>query len=269
MAVDTDKNSYTILFAVVMVFVVGSLLAFTASSLKPQIKENERMEKQQNILYALGVNSNEGKGDISFISTDEVADAFAANVSEQLVLEVKDGKIINKMTRQEFMDSKDEGKGKEPYLIDVKKQQARAKNGESRLLPLFVGKQEGKVVYVAPIRGKGLWDAIWGFVALDEDMVIRGTFFDHAGETPGLGSNIKQRYFMDDFYGEHLLTDAGVFKGIKVAKGNNDPKNEDKKDYEVDALAGATITGDGVSAMIKKDLKLYMPYFEDLKTKLN
>jgi len=265
MAVNTDSNSYTIIFAVAMVVVVGSLLAFTASSLKPAIKENERMETQQNILYAMGVNENEGTGDITFVSTDKVANKFSTNISEQLVLEYKDGKIINEMTRQEFMDSKDDGKGMEPYLIDVKKQQTRAKEGKSRFLPLFIGALEGETVYVAPVRGKGLWDAIWGYIALDSDMVVKGTFFDHAGETPGLGANIKQRYFMDDFYGEKLLTEAGVFKGINVAKGNNDPKNEDKGDYEVDALAGATITGDGVSAMIKNDLKLYLPYFQNLK----
>jgi Na+-transporting NADH:ubiquinone oxidoreductase subunit C len=262
MAKNTDKNSYTILFAIAMVVVVGSLLAFTASSLKPNIKENERMEKQQNILYAMGVNENV-EGSITFISTDKVAEAFANNVSAQIVLEIKDGRILKEMSREEFMA---ENNNKEPYLFDIKKEQTKAKNGKSRFLPLFKGEQKGEIVYVAPIRGKGLWDAIWGYVALDKDMVVRGTFFDHAGETPGLGSNIKQRYFMDDFYGEKLLTDAGVFKGIAVAKGNNDPKNEIKDDYEVDALAGATITGDGVSAMIKKDLKLYLPYFNNLKT---
>ncbi|QOD59385.1 Na(+)-translocating NADH-quinone reductase subunit C [Polaribacter haliotis] len=259
----TDSNSYTIIFAIIMVVVVGSLLAFTASSLKPTIKENERMEKQQNILYALGVNENE-EGSITFISTDKVADVFAEKISEQIVIEVKDGKIIKEMNREEFMAANNK---KEPYLIDIKKQQTRAKNGKSRFLPLFKGEQEGKTVYVAPIRGKGLWDAIWGYVALDTDMVVKGAFFDHAGETPGLGANIKQRYFMDDFYGEKLLTDAGVFKGITVAKGNNDPLNKDKEDFEVDALAGATITGDGVAAMIKKDLKLYLPYFQNLKNK--
>ncbi|MFD2917393.1 Na(+)-translocating NADH-quinone reductase subunit C [Psychroserpens luteus] len=269
MAVNTDKNSYTIIFAVAMVLVVGSLLAFTASSLKPNIEENKRMEKQQNILYAMGINGNESTGDITFVSTDKVAEAFSENVSEQIVLEVKDGKILKEMTRDEFMKSKAQGAGKEPYLIDIKKEQAKAKNGESRFLPLFIGQQDNKTVYVVPIRGKGLWDAIWGFVALDEDMVVKGTFFDHAGETPGLGANIKQRYFMDDFYGEKLLTEAGVFKGIKVAKGNNDPVNNDKDDFEVDALAGATITGDGVSAMIKKDLKLYLPYFKNLKKNNN
>ena len=94
---------------------------------------------------------------------------------------------------------------------------------------------------------------------------MKGGAFDHKGETPGLGANIKQRYFMDDCIGEHLRDASGNFKGITVAKGNNDPKNNDKTDYEVDAIAGATITGDGVSAMIKSDLKLYVDYFKTLK----
>ena len=70
---------------------------------------------------------------------------------------------------------------------------------------------------------------------------------------------------MDDFTGEHLLSDTGVFRGIAVTKGNNDPKNLDKVDHEVDAIAGSTITGDGVSAMLKADLKLYLPFFKNLK----
>ena len=150
----------------------------------------------------------------------------------------------------------------------LKKQQANFGQAMVKLrrLPLFVGRdKDGVTLYVAPIRGKGLWDAIWGYVAMDANMIVQGAYFDHKGETPGLGANIKQRYFMDDFIGEHLMSDAGVFKGIRVAKGNNDPKNEEKTDYEVDAIAGATITGDGVSAMIKSDLKLYVPYFKSLK----
>ena len=252
MSRNTDSNQYTILFAIGMVVIVGSLLAFTASSLKPNIVENERMEKQQNILYAMGVNEN-GDNDIVFVSTDKVASEFSKYVTTQLVLDAQGNA---------FEDN-------EAYLIDVKKEQAKAKNGGTRALPLFVGKKEGQSYYIIPIRGKGLWDAIWGYVALDEDMVVQGAFFDHAAETPGLGANIKQRYFMDDFVGEKLLSSTGDFKGITVAKGNNDPKNLIKDDYEVDALAGATITGDGVSAMIKSDLKLYLPYFQNLKNQLN
>jgi Na+-transporting NADH:ubiquinone oxidoreductase subunit C len=69
---------------------------------------------------------------------------------------------------------------------------------------------------------------------------------------------------MDDFQGEEIM-DGDAFKGIAVAKGNNDPKNITKDDYEVDALAGATITGNGVTAMIKKDLGMYIPFLETLK----
>ncbi|MDG1037963.1 MAG: Na(+)-translocating NADH-quinone reductase subunit C [Polaribacter sp.] len=247
MSKKTDSNSYTMIFAVIMVLLVGSVLAFFASSLKPNIDENKRIEKQQNILYAMGVNEND-ESSANFVSTDVAGTEFVKYIKKQIIIQG------DKITEDN-----------EAYLIDVKKQQALAKSGKERKLPLFVGEKDGQTFYVAPIRGKGLWDAIWGYVAMDQDMVVQGAYFDHKGETPGLGANIKQRFFMDDFSGEHLMSDAGDFKGITVAKGNNDPKNDDKTDYEVDAIAGATITGDGVSAMIKSDLKLYVPYFKSLK----
>ncbi len=247
MSKKTDSNGYTMIFAVIMVLIVGSLLAFMASSLKPNIKENQRIEKQQNILYAMGVNEND-ESSANFVSTDVAGEEFKKYITKQIVIE---GNSISESD--------------DAYLIDIKKQKANAKAGKTRKLPLFIGQKEGEKYYVAPIYGKGLWDAIWGYISMDENMVVQGAYFDHKGETPGLGANIKQRYFMDDFYGEHLLTENGTFKGITVAKGNNDPKNEDKTDYEVDAIAGATITGDGVSAMIKTDLSLYVPYFKSLK----
>jgi Na+-transporting NADH:ubiquinone oxidoreductase subunit C len=247
MAVNKDKNSYTIIFAIIMVLVVGSLLAGFASGLKPMITANEKFEKQQNILYAMGVNDNEGKGDVVFITTDRVEDEFNTYIKEQLVIE---GAVATENDKA--------------YLIDVKKEGTKAKkDGYERKLPLFIGEKDGEKLYIMPVRGKGLWDAIWGFVAVDETMTVQGAYFDHKGETPGLGGEIKQRYFMDDFIGEKLL-EGDTFKGIKVAKGNNDPKNLIKDDYEVDALAGATITGDGVSAMLKKDIAMYLPYFKTL-----
>ncbi len=248
MALNTDKNSYTILFSILMVVVVGSLLAFVAQGLKPTITENQRIEIQQNILYAMGVNNNE-EGSREFIAPENAGKEFSKFITKQLVI-------------QNGEASEDE----QAYLIDIKKEKTKAEDPSySRRLPLFIGEKDGKTYYIAPVRGKGLWDAIWGYVAMDENMTVQGVFFDHKGETPGLGANIKERFFMDDFYGEELLTESGRFEGITVAKGNADPKNTDKEDHEVDAIAGATITGDGVSAMLKTDLKLYVPYFENLK----
>ncbi|AUP78428.1 Na(+)-translocating NADH-quinone reductase subunit C [Flavivirga eckloniae] len=244
----TDSNVYTLLFAIGMVVVVGALLAFVAQTLKPTIDENKRIEKQQNILYAMGVNENDESSAI-FIADKVVGAEFKKYITKQLV-------ITNKTNVEEDAQA---------YLIDVKKEQAQAKEGKERRLPLFVGEKDGKTYYVAPIRGKGLWDAVWGYVAMNEKMVVQGAYFDHKGETAGLGANIKERYFMDDFIGEHLLDASGNFAGIAISKSNGDPLNKDKTDNEVDAIAGATITGDGVAAMIKSELKLYVPYFKTLK----
>ncbi|RIV38299.1 Na(+)-translocating NADH-quinone reductase subunit C [Flagellimonas lutimaris] len=248
MAINTDKNSYTVIFAVLMVVVVGSLLAFVASGLKPKIDENERFEKQQNILYAMGVNNNEGEGDVSFIPTTEVEDEFSKYITEQLVLEGSEA--VEK---------------ENAYLIDVQKELAKIKKGEKAELPLLIGEKDGEKFYIIPMYGKGLWDAIWGYLSVDENMEIKGVYFDHRGETPGLGANIKQRFFMDDFKGESIM-DGNTYAGVNVAKGNNDPLNQDKEDNAVDALAGATITGNGVSAMIKESLKLYKPYLQTIRT---
>ncbi len=248
MAINTDKNSYTIIFAIIMVVVVGSLLAFAAESLKGNINENKRIEKQQNILYALGINENDESSAI-FVSKDVVGESFSKNVTKQIIIQ---GTEVTEDA--------------EAYLIDIKKEQAASKDASyQRKLPLFISETETGTYYVAPIRGKGLWDAIWGFVAMDKDMVVKGVFFDHKGETPGLGANINQRFFMDDFSGEHLFDASGSFSGIQVAKGNGDPKNARKTDNKVDAIAGSTITGNGVTAMIKDELKLYIPYFKTLK----
>lgn len=244
----TDKNVYTILFAIGMVVVVGSLLAFIASSLKPNIVENKRIEKQQNILYAMGVNEND-ESSVAFVEDAKVGDEFSKYITRQLV-------ITNGTNVEE---------NNEAYLIDVKKEQSAAKEGKVRRLPLFVGEKDGKTFYIAPIRGKGLWDAVWAYVAMDENMVVQGAYFDHQGETAGLGANIKERFFMDDFIGEHLMDESGNFVGINISKSNADPLNNDKTDNEVDAIAGATITGDGVAAMLRSDLKLYVPYFKTLK----
>ena len=249
MAINTDKNVYTVVFAAIMVVVVGSVLALTASGLSAKIKENERFEKQQNILYAMGVNENVDEGSVNFVPTDKVEGDFTKYIKEQLIIEG------DKITADD-----------EAYLIDMKKQLAIANKGGTPKLPLFIGEKDGEEFYILPMYGKGLWDAIWGFIAVDKSMTVQGVYFDHKGETPGLGANIKQRYFMDDFKGETIM-DGTKYEGITVAKGNNDPTNNIKDDNEVDALAGATITGNGVSAMISETVKLYKGYLKTIEVK--
>ena len=121
--------------------------------------------------------------------------------------------------------------------------------------------------YIVPLRGAGLWDAIWGYIALEDDMTtIKGAVFDHKGETAGLGAEITQQWFQDRFKGEKIYDAEGVLVGINVSKTNNDPQGADKEDHEVDAISGATITGDGVTDMISERLAHYTPYFKQNAT---
>lgn len=251
---NTEKNSYTILFAIGMVVVVGSVLASLFGGLNSQIKENQKKEKKQNILFAMGITKETITN-----NPDDSNSPVAANKADAIFAKyVGDNQYIIEGTQAT--------KTPKAFDVEVKKEGQKAKKeGYVRKLPLYIGTVDGKKSYVVPLYGKGLWDAIWGYVALESDLkTVKGAFFDHKGETPGLGANIKEAYFYEDFKGESLF-DGDEFKGITVAKGNNDPTNERKGDYKVDAIAGATITGDGVTAMIKTDLKMYVPYFETVK----
>ena len=249
MALDVNKNSYTIIFAIIMVIVVGAALAGVSNGLKPMIQANQRAEKQQNILYTLGINENKGESDVRMVAADNVEDTFKEMIKGQYYLQ--DGNLVEDDTA---------------YLISLGQESNKVKKDASYKpkMPLIVAEQDGKDVYVIPLLGNGLWDAIWGFIALDKEMVIQGVYFGHDGETPGLGGEISQRYFMDPFTGEHLLDENGRFMGVEVYKGNLDPRNERKTDHRVDAIAGSTITCDGVTDMIRNTLRPYVSYFKSL-----
>jgi len=235
----TDSNGYTIIFSVIMVVVVGSLLAFFANFTKDLRVKNDQVKAQIDILSAIGV------------------EADRSNATEMFTQYIKQQKVI------EGTEVSDDEKA---YLIDVKKEMDAAKKGKTQRLPLFVAEKDGKTLYIMPVRGNGLWDAIWGYIALNDDLKsINGVYFDHKGETPGLGANITESFFTEDFKGEHLYDASGNFKGIEISKSNGDPNNEDKTDNQVDAISGATITGNGVGAMINSGIRAYLPYFETLK----
>ena len=139
------------------------------------------------------------------------------------------------------------------------------KDLDNQRFPLYIANLDNTKYYIIPLRGNGLWNAIWGYMALKEDInTIKGVSFGHQAETAGLGAEITQDWFTNSFVDEKILNDNGDFVGVYVTKTNNDPENTDKNDNEVDAISGATITGDGVSDMIKERLGKYLPYFNNI-----
>ena len=238
---DRDSNLYTFLFATIMVFVIAIVLAYTSQSLKDLQKENIRKEKMQNILSTVGVITNrEG--------AEELYDKY---IEEQIAVQ-NDGSIDPAID----------------VFNDIKLVLELRKSPENQNFPLYVANIDSERFYIIPIRGNGLWNAIWGYISLKEDLnTVKGVVFDHAGETAGLGAEITQDWFKERFINEKLFDSDNNLIGITVSKTNNDPNNEDKEDFEVDAISGATITGDGVSDMIKERLEHYVPYLNTQRSK--
>lgn len=236
-----DSNGYTFLFAAAMVLVVASSLAFTATSLKSLQADNIRKEKMQNILATIGIETDR----------EQAETLYKEYVKKELALTATGS--IDESTNAFTLKLNNEIK----------------KPAIEQRFPLYIAEVESDKYYIIPLRGAGLWDAIWGYVALETDKnTIKGAVFDHKGETAGLGAEITQDWFQNRFKEEKVFDESGKLVGINVSKTNNDPTDSDKNDHEVDAISGATITGDGVTAMIYERLQHYLPYFSQENNKV-
>ena len=228
----TNTNSYTFIFAIVMVVVVGSVLAYAATSLQPLQYENMRQEKMQKILATVGIETERAQAE----------ELYNEVIVEELVLN-NEGEV------KEGVDAFDVDLAKELDLIP-----------DEQNFPLYIAEVEGVNYYIVPLRGAGLWNAIFGYIALKDDVnTIKGAVFDHLGETPGLGAEITQEWFRKRFEEERIFDEEGNFIGVSVVKGYS---SEAKDDHMVDSISGATITGDGVSNMISERLRHYIPFFK-------
>ncbi len=234
------NSRYILVFVVCLTVAVALVLSLMATGLKPIHDRNEAIYNKKAILSAVQPYL-ETKA--SNLSDQEVQQIFDQQV-EQLVLDME-GNVIADLQAEN---------------IDMAKE--RKKPEPQRRLPLYVfNSGEGKV-YITSVRGNGLWDEIWGSIALEDDFnTIAGAAFDHKGETPGLGGEIKDNpTFARQFQGKKIYEEDGEYTSVNVRKGGaKDP------DHEVDAISGATVTSDGVSEMLYRGLEYYEPYFEKIK----
>ena len=225
---DTNKNSYTIIYAAVMVIVVALLLALVSSGLKETQTTNVKLDKKKQILSALQIN----------LEDQDAAALYDQYIVKELVVNTK-AEILSEVRGQAFD-------------IDVVKE--TAKPLEDRKLPVYVAHMEGQIKYIIPLRGAGLWGPIWGYVALNDDKnTVFGTYFSHASETPGLGAEIALPKFQQQFVGKHILNDRNEFVSIAVMKAG---QNSDTQE-QVDAISGGTITSKGVEAMLLNSIGQY------------
>ena len=226
---NTNSNTYTIIYASVMVIIVAFLLAFVSDVLKDKQTENVELDKKKQILTSLNVNY-EG---------EDAAALYDKYIQQELIINYA-GEVVEETGA---------------FYLDVKAENDKAL--EERKLAVFACEVEGQPKFVLPIRGAGLWGPIWGYIALDADKnTVYGTYFSHQGETPGLGAEIAKPKFQNAFKSKKIKNAAGEFVSIAIVKPG---KTDDTKDY-VDGISGGTITSQGVDAMLKDGLGQYVNF---------
>lgn len=224
---DTGSNVYTIVYASVMVIIVAFLLAFVSSVLKPAQEANVENDTKGQILTSLNI--------------DIKADGF--NVAKEF--ENVQDMLWNGTELVPY-----EGKFLSAYGSAIKA-------GE---LHVFVAEVGGETKYVLPVTGRGLWGGLWGYIALNADKkTVFGTYFYHTSETAGLGARIGERWFQEQFNGKPLFADDDTQNiALSVVKAG-----ASKAETEVDGVTGATLTSDGVSAMVKDGLTAYISFINN------
>ncbi len=240
MAINKNSNAYIIIYTVVMVVIVGALLAILATSLKDRQEVEVQKEQKFSIMRVLGV-ANEDS------DKDQMVELFKKDVT---IAWIEKGEYTpvtgNKAEEKAVFDRL--GNRKELREVTDK-------------LPIF---QQGDT-YVIPMAGKGLWDDIWGFIALQKtedgtNYKVSGIVMDHKGETPGLGAEIATAAVQDKFIGMTLF-DAEDNIALQMLKGGMTNKSA-VEGSTVDAISGGTKTCDGVNKMIKDSIGKYAAFLK-------
>ncbi|VBB48286.1 NADH:ubiquinone oxidoreductase, Na(+)-translocating, C subunit [uncultured Paludibacter sp.] len=231
---DTNKNNYTMIYATVMVVVVALMLAIVSGALKSKQNANIELDKKKQILSSLMID----------LKGQDIAKFYNQYITNEMVIN-SDGKIL------------DEGKNK-AFKIDFIKEMNKPL--EKRELPIYVAKVDGKTKYILSLRGTGLWGPIWGYVSFNDDKnTIFGAYFSHASETPGLGAEIAEKHFQNEFPGKKVLNANNEFVSLAVVKPGEKTEGQDY----VDGISGGTITSKGVNAMLMNCIGQYKIFLEE------
>ncbi|MDR3060630.1 MAG: NADH:ubiquinone reductase (Na(+)-transporting) subunit C [Dysgonamonadaceae bacterium] len=225
-----EGNSYTLVYASIVVILVAVALAFVSQTLRPQQAKNEAIDKMQQILGSLHVTTTGANAEMEYKKL--ITDSYVVNVKGEKI----EGDAFVTEPAEELNKPESE-----------------------RKYPVYEAMIDGKKKYILSMRGTGLWGPIWGFMALNDDKnTVYGASFGHAGETPGLGAEIDKPAFGKEFIGKKFFNHEGQFVSIAIVKPG---KIAQGKDY-VDGISGGTITSQGVDAMLSNSIGAYHEFLK-------
>ena len=230
-----NSNTYTIIYSIVLVAVVGIVLSVVYQALRPKQLENIANDTKKQILMSARLSTEKG---------ESVTSLFDQHIVSSYIVDAAGNRIDN---------------SENPFDINVAIE--FKKPVDQRRLPVFECTTDNGLKYIVPVYGAGLWGPIWGYVAFDNNgNTIYGAYFSHEGETPGLGAEIEKPAFQQQFDGKNIFSTDGEFTSIAVVKTGKEPQGK----AWVHAVSGGTITSQGVQKMLYDSLEPYTAFFSNL-----
>lgn len=240
-----QSNAYILMFTAAMTIVVGGLLSMASQFLAPAQKKSIELDTKSAILASV-MNLEELE-----LTDNALLDLYKERI-ESLVVDIE-GNVVHVNEKGDSLIAEE---------VDI------ARNfkfdPEERLYPVFkfMNENDSEQIesYILPVYGNGLWDKIWGYVALDKNFKeIVGVSYAHKSETPGLGARIATPQIQDRYKGKEIFDEEGNLVSVMMLKGEG---NAGLDEHTVDGMSGATITGRGVNEMLKKYFSYYESYMK-------
>ena len=228
---NTNSNTYTVIYSIILVVVVAAVLAFAAMFLKPTQDANVKKDTISQILTA---------ATFAGVEDAKILDTYKTEIEAAILVNLE-GETVDTLNIENC----------EVYgTSDLKKQIA----AEQKALPVYIFKNGYTVV---PCYGAGLWGPIWGYIGLEKDLkTIKAVRFGHKGETPGLGAKIADEpWFAESFVGKTIGEGELLFEVCKPANTQVDANNH------IDAISGATITSQALGFTLNQWFGFYKNYF--------
>lgn len=238
---NTNSNTYTIIYTTLIVVIVAAVLGFAALKLKPMQTANVKAETLSQMMSAAQLGD---KQELSKLGNDAVLQKYVDNIKEAYTIGLDGQKVADLGITLDNIQ-----------LIDnLKPQDVAIKQDGAATLPIYVFKGD---ISVIPVYGAGLWGPIWGYIAIEPDgQTIAGAYFDHSSETPGLGAKIKDEpWFREKFKGKKIH--FGSEPLFVIAKNAEAEEGDDA----IDAITGATMTSKGLNNALNVWFKAYETHF--------
>jgi len=237
-----DSPQRAVLVVLLTAVVCSSLVSAAVVVLRPIQLENQMLERSRNIMQLTGLLPPD-----RVIGDDEILDLYKS--IDLRIINIDAASYDSGIDPGTFNQRRAQNDPELSVAIPTARDQARLGRRSRYALVYLVWNEDRLDRVILPVHGSGMWSMLYGYIALEPDLnTIAGMTFYEQNETPGLGDQITHDYWLEKWTGRQVYDDQGNPR-FRISEGTVEPGSANAE-FEVDALTGATVTANAVTALV-------------------